>query len=496
MENLSKFISDNLAKLIAPAGHGKTTAIADYLLLCGNGSCQLVLTHTHAGIASLRKKFTHKNVPTDRYQLDTITGFAQKYVLGFCGDKALPDEEAKDYFDEAVNKCTEILRRPLVQKVITSTYQGIIVDEYQDCTQDQHQMIMALAENLPLHILGDPLQGIFSFEKKPMVDFNSDLGFFIEHRFLATPWRWENTNPVLGQSIYNMRLALERGQIVPLQDNVNGGIRVYHHENVNEYDQEYLNWLRQLIKFHETASTHILMPTYYEKNEYGVNRLRGDVNDRISLKTQFDFRNEYEILDAIDSSEYYSLAKRADTFLMKCRQGSRLKRIQHIFDLVIDMRFTKGSVGKWIKRTENRLIDRNKFKNESRTLEELMDAFETRLSMESFYNLIRYLSNLPEMKCYHWGVKNSFLRSLRYATLQNCTIFEAMKHLKSMIRHQGRKIEGKCIGTTLLTKGLEFDTVIILYPERFEDKKNFYVAISRACKKLVMITQKESIQLN
>lgn len=57
----------------------------------------------------------------------------------------------------------------------------------------------------------------------------------------------------------------------------------------------------------------------------------------------------------------------------------------------------------------------------------------------------------------------------------------------------GRKIEGKCIGTTLLTKGLEFDTVIILYPERFEDKKNFYVAISRACKTLVFITSTNEI---
>ena len=58
----------------------------------------------------------------------------------------------------------------------------------------------------------------------------------------------------------------------------------------------------------------------------------------------------------------------------------------------------------------------------------------------------------------------------------------------------GRKIEGRCIGTTLLTKGLEFDTVILYEAHKFVDEKNFYVAISRARKKLVLITSAPKIQ--
>jgi hypothetical protein len=37
------------------------------------------------------------------------------------------------------------------------------VDEYQDCSLDQHELICLLSEILPCRILGDPLQGIFSF---------------------------------------------------------------------------------------------------------------------------------------------------------------------------------------------------------------------------------------------------------------------------------------------------------------------------------------------
>lgn len=68
-----------------------------------------------------------------------------------------------------------------------------------------------------------------------------------------------------------------------------------------------------------------------------------------------------------------------------------------------------------------------------------------------------------------------------------------MKEMRNVVRRGGRKIRGRCIGTTLLTKGLEFDTVIILDAHRFEDSKNFYVAISRACKNLVILSKEQTL---
>ena len=73
-------------------------------------------------------------------------------------------------------------------------------------------------------------------------------------------------------------------------------------------------------------------------------------------------------------------------------------------------------------------------------------------------------------------------------------MFEAMKLIKGRIRHQGRRIHGRIIGTTLLTKGLEFDTVVVWNAHKFEDAKNFYVAISRACKKLILLTNTNVLQ--
>ena len=469
MTELNDFIHSHRGVLIAPAGHGKTTAIADCLLQCPNGVCQLVLTHTHAGIASLRKKFRAKNVPTSRYELETITGFAQRYVLAFMGKSALPDEDDKHYFNQAVSKCKDLLCSHLVQSVITNTYGGIFVDEYQDCTITQHELIMLLAKELPLHILGDPLQGIFSFDNQLLVDFNRDLSSFNQYDFLKTPWRWSNTNPCLGTAIFNMRQQLLQGEEVTLCANTNAQIFVEQYSKTHgNYDIDYNRWLRRVLNKHDSDSLLIICPSYRDISKYGQERLRGDLIDRISLKSIFDFSNRFRVIDAIDSSEYYSVAK------------------------AISLHLTKTSVNMWIK--GNRIISKKSQNAEKgKVLEHLFQTFEEQPNVETLFQVIDYVMSLPDVKCHHKEVLYAVKSCVTIARNNDLSVFDSMKTYKSRIRHQGRAIEGRCIGTTLLTKGLEFDTVIIMNAHKFSDVKNFYVAISRACKRLVFITDSPKV---
>lgn len=67
---------------------------------------------------------------------------------------------------------------------------------------------------------------------------------------------------------------------------------------------------------------------------------------------------------------------------------------------------------------------------------------------------------------------------------------------RNILRKQGRKVKGKAIGTTLLTKGLEFDTVVVFQADMITDRRNFYVAISRATRNLYIITSSDKITLN
>ena len=85
---------------------------------------------------------------------------------------------------------------------------------------------------------------------------------------------------------------------------------------------------------------------------------------------------------------------------------------------------------------------------------------------------------------------------IKDSTTNQTSIYSQMVSFKNQIRRTGRTIKGKCIATTLLTKGLEFDHVVIIGANKFEDHKNFYVAISRACKSLHIFTNSMTLHFN
>ena len=66
---LTDFITEPKSLLIAPAGHGKTYAIASCIKLCPIGETQLVLTHTHAGISSISSLILRKNFKNSRLKI-------------------------------------------------------------------------------------------------------------------------------------------------------------------------------------------------------------------------------------------------------------------------------------------------------------------------------------------------------------------------------------------------------------------------------------------
>lgn len=494
MTDWSTFIKCNRGLLIAPAGHGKTTAIADCLLQCPNDSHQLILTHTHAGIASLKMKFQKKNIPSDKYHLETITGFAQRYVLSLLGSSVLPDESDDSYFSTAIVKCYTLLKSKLVQTIIKYSYDGVFVDEYQDCTIDQHEMIMALAQDLPLHLLGDPLQGIFSFESKPLVDFSRDLSLFEHFDFLNYPWRWQTSNLELGHEILRIRQCLENRESINLNNNPNIG---FHVISLTENEQDNYKVLAKIIRAQNCDSLLLICPSYRESIQKGVNVLKGNLSDRIKIKQRIDYTNQFKIIDALDSAEDYSCARKIDIFIDNCQTNRRINKIIHFYDILRSLHLNMSEINKWIDRKQKRFITRKKENTtHSNTLSQKFSNFKLHTTLGHLQDLIKFIVSLPGIKLYHRELYNIINKCFNVAQTNNISMFEAMKLIKGRIRSQGRNIQGRIIGSTLLTKGLEFDTVVVWNAHKFEDEKNFYVAISRACKKLILLTNNNVIHFN
>lgn len=64
-----------------------------------------------------------------------------------------------------------------ISEIITATYSRLLVDEYQDCNSEQHELTCALSCLLPTVVFGDPMQCIFNFSG-PMPHWNQTVETF------------------------------------------------------------------------------------------------------------------------------------------------------------------------------------------------------------------------------------------------------------------------------------------------------------------------------
>jgi DNA helicase-2/ATP-dependent DNA helicase PcrA len=112
----------------------------------------------------------------------------------------------------------------------------------------------------------------------------------------------------------------------------------------------------------------------------------------------------------------------------------------------------------------------------------------SRKSYSNILSLIEAIEGLPDVKIYRKEFLQDICKSLKEAERFGISSTESIERNRNLLRQKGRKIQGKGIGTTLLTKGLEFDTVVVLNAHRFTDRKHLYVALTRCCKQLIIIS--------
>lgn len=461
--DLKNFISKRKSLLIAPAGCGKTYTIAECLKY--TEGVHLILTHTHAGVASLKEKIKEKGIKTNKYRVETIDSYAQKYVNAFYCRNDVPEQDSKDYFPFIIEKAFELVKIKPISDVIKLTYAGLFVDEYQDCAKNQHKFIMALSEILPTHVLGDPLQGIFSFREQKLVDFDEDLKGF-EKFDLKEPWRWKNTNPELGICLMKIRKKLENKEDIDL-NTFKDAIEVVH---INEEDisKPHTNYNKKIWDLLNESNLLIIHPE------------SRSINTRIKIIKNFE--NRIYLVEAIDDKDFYKFSKNFDK-----STPDNIYKI--IYDFISTKAiFKKTGIENWFtkKSLKNKKLekDREKIEPIRRNLEKL----QNKISFLLIAQTLKQIKNLPGVLCYRKELFNDLCKALEEAEYNNTSVYESMKKIKNRKRKIGRKIEGKCIGTTLLVKGLEFDTVAVLNVHEFEDPKNLYVALTRASHKLIVFT--------
>ena len=464
-EELSAIKAKRNAAIIAPAGHGKTEMIVD--LVEAADQKVLIVTHTNAGIDALAKRFRKRGIDREKYSITTIAGFCIRWcnAYPFTGHIRNIPVTSKEYYPMQYKGTVLIFRNAWARDILKRTYGCVIVDEYQDCVLEQHQIFLEINKTLPVIVFGDPLQAIFGWAGN-LVSWNN-LSFEIV-QVQTYPWRWHKTNPALGQYLNNIRLALMpglNGQKVSIEIKpVNKCVRVL--PSSCKYNLS--------IFFHYVMGyKSVLFISKLSPGQAKFSQLTGGIfqNDEPQ-----EIEDLFEIAKTLDEGNETNSSKAIMTFLEKT--STKINTELHSYK----------------KHIESGDFDFSAIRKH-KAFGILMSKVVVNYSINSILNVLEWVKGNGTFKIYRKELYNELCRALKYAREKDITVFESVQKIR-MLPGLQRKYPGfKMLSSrTVLSKGLEFECVVVDL-ERSFSVTDYYVAMTRATKEVIVICDNKYVTL-
>jgi len=452
--------------VIAPAGCGKTHLLTEILGQAQN-SPYLVLTHTTAGVAALKKRLTKLKIPTKNCTVTTIDGWCMKFANSFnnaCPIQSRADDQKK-FYPELRNSVLNYLSSGAVNEIIKLTYSRLLVDEYQDCDFDQHNIICTLSNILPTTIFGDPMQRIFNFKGMRLPVWDTEvLGKFPVICELNTPWRWENAGTTaLGRWLLEARSQLATGRKIDLTTcpsyihwkQLTGNNRDDHQQQV---DSQY-----QIRKNNNDSLLIIGNPYRPESRHSFASSVNGvDVVETVDLKDVVYLAN------VLDNYKGQACLEQLMTVIATMMSGTDKSKLKQRAESIVNGR--NRTPASAVELAYTRMLDSFCPEVVYSFLQALEGSENTRVFRTSAFNAMKEMSQLKISNPIH-----SFLKSAEI--------------VRETRRHNGEnRVPYRAIGSTLLLKGLEADHVLIQDADDM-NSQNLYVALSRGVKSITVFSR-------
>ena len=455
--------------VVLPAGTGKTELIARATGIASEtDGRQLILTHTHAGVHALKARLTRLGVRPQSYTLSTIAGWALKWAVNYPSISGLPTAEptTQDEWNAVYRGVCRVLANPHLAESVRASYVGGFVDEYQDCTTVQHHVSLALAELMPLRVLGDPLQGIFGFTGEAIRWSRDVASTFATFDVETYPWRWTESNPELGRWLLELRQSILYGRAIDL---TLGPTR----------------WKGQAIRKNQVAQCSWVVG---DKGESVVAILKWasechgfskSLNGRFSSMDELEGKDLLEFATDLDcAATGYSSAVVLLEMARKC--------------------FTRlpPAVGTMIRNlNKNKLPSINTRTHDVAFVKAIQSAVEAP-TPTNLVSAAKEIEALPGVFTHRRELWMAVKRSITVQRDESLgTTREAAVVVRDRTRERGRASEPRTVSRTLLVKGLEYDHAVILDADKL-NAQEFYVAATRGRQTLTVFSNETVLQFS
>jgi DNA helicase-2/ATP-dependent DNA helicase PcrA len=446
--------------ITAPAGCGKTQLITDTLKLNHFGKPVLLLTHTNAGVGALRARLKLAGVNPSIYRVSTIDGWVMRLIATFPSrsqhDPEILKLKSKTDYASIRDAAWGLLASGHVFDALQSTYSRVFVDEYQDCTLPQHQIIAWLATALPTCVLGDPLQAIFGFNE-PLVNWEKDVfGYFPSAGHLSTPWRWRNVqNEPLGQWLLQIRTSLKTRQAIDLRS-APPQVQWIAIEAATAHEQRL-----EAARVKTASIDHQVLVIGDSQNPRGQRKIASQTLGAVTVEAA-DLKDLTAFGRAFNPGSPDAL-----NVLLTFAQGL----------------MTNLDVALYIRRIGS--LSTGKAHNPATEAEQFGMSFMTTPNFESALLLLGALRDQPDVRVYRPEILRHCKKALSLASEGSITFEDATVSIREQNRYVGRPMSRRSVGSTLLLKGLEADIAVILNPEEM-DANHLYVALTRGARQVVV----------
>ena len=466
---LPKLIRTDRAFCIAPAGAGKTETILDLCLHQSDAhGKQLILTHTHAGVHSIKKRLIAKGYSRTIADINTIDSFCIEWVHAYPYLSGLNQKSTSDVNWTDVRKAfLQLVANPHIKNILQLTWQGLIVDEYQDCGKDQHLVILELSHLMKARIFGDPLQGIFEFDGS-ILDWDQDVATnFTFVPFDPIPARWMKTAPDMGNWLINKRKEIIQTRKISLDGELPGNVHVVH-------SADYRENLKQCSsnRYKNIDDSHLVIHHQATQQHSAARNLGGT------------FRS-------IEELEFDDLR----TFALRFDKADNQTRIELLLDFIGE---TATGITKEVKEIIQNLllgkaIKRKLYIENKDTFDRITEIFRDLKIYNAVYVFL-FIKKLPGVKIFRGEAWRLCLDSLKkYGEGSYPNLTDSVKARTNQYRHAGRFEDPSTVGRIRLVKGLEFDHVYLFNFHQYSDPREAYVALTRAKKTLTIFTDRKVI---